>query len=323
VGINYVDAELKDTGAMIAAPFEALAYPDKESATMVIVHGDHMWSDVLSYVDIIAVRIEDRYYNPVSNIPVVFKVDSVVERQDCERPNSDTRPALLIGMDEPCLKGIPTYGQCGIPSGPLYEDSNPSGAFAGVIMGGIPGADYSIVVNAMYPDGRNESVTFTLHTYDFGNCDGESEPDVDFVFGLLQHFDEDGNILDAGKAGTEIELSAMMHFLLEKEDPEGKVIDACGQGIDCPISYGSREYFIETDLLDASVTFGGVPSQGSDGIYTATYGLDSIPGKYTVDVLGTGTIEMVLSKVDCSRQPPCYLEINKLIGYPCPFGKHA
>ena len=68
--------------------------------------------------------------------------------------------------DDPCIAGIPTYGQCGSAANTLEVVTDTTGASVHVILGGAGDADYPVRASCHGLD-----TVFTLYSYPFGSCD--------------------------------------------------------------------------------------------------------------------------------------------------------
>ena len=175
VGENIADASIS-SGKSLTKPFTAYGFP-KEPSAIGKRFGDLITAPILTFASFVSVVVEDMYGNPVSNIPVDFTLLPAHESSTCTNPNQDTRPALLLDVNDPCLTlaVVPTWGECATASASRQEKTSPFGALVHLIMGGIPNAEYPI--NASY---GSLSTIFTRYTTSFGSCyDSNAEPSLD------------------------------------------------------------------------------------------------------------------------------------------------
>jgi len=252
---------------------------------------------ILSFAGFVSVAVEDKYGNPISNIPVDFTVLQPVEQTTCSNPNQDTSAAYLIKTEEPCIKDIPVWGECGkSTTQTLPVLTSPYGAAVEIVLGGVPGAEYPIEAVA----GQLREV-FHLYTYPFGNCDGDTEPAVQLVLQYTYPADPYGNNIDAGSPGSKIPLKARMYYLVEKGTNVDVTINCGSDTKVCPRTVGSRQYEVVTGFKDATVTFSGMEgTPEGKGIYTAMYTLQ--PGLNTIEIQGSASMEQTRAVPIC---PDC------------------
>jgi len=318
VGENIVDATL-ETGASITTPFTAFGHP-RAPHHLVKTHGDQQWRDILRFAGFLAVMAEDEFGNPLSNLPIDFETTPAVpiEFSECGSPFAEPRPALLINPNDPCLAGIPLYGECESGSSTQQVITDSEGASVHLIMGDVPYADY--FVHASLAD-QNVSLqeSFHLRTAIFGNCDGESPPSVRLMLTAVFPTDQYGNNINAGKIGGFLPLRAKIYLLYEgKIEQNGDIL-------------GSREYFIKTNLEDEQVMFGDIPGIFEEnGLYTVSYPLPDEAGVHAVPMSGFATVggetiaaqgfELEVFSVGILTEPEVTVSVNEqgIVTCDCP-----
>jgi len=291
VGENIVDASLP-SGVRIRKPFTAYGLP-KEATQVRQTHGDGQVTSILSFAGFVSVAVEDQYGNPVSNVPVEFTALPAVDKSGCANPNQDVRQAVLVKTTDPCIKNLPTLGECSGAGPTLEERTSMKGASAEVIMGSIPYGEYPIRAAS-----GSLSTTFRLYTFSFGNCGGSQDPSNQFSIEYVYPSDPDGNNINAGKTGAAISVQARISFLREGEMEKEVTLSCPGGPLTCTKVVGNRQYLVDTGFQSSSVTFdgqGGVPR--GNGIYGSTYVLKG--GLNQIAVRGEGTIGIRKTRVIC------------------------
>jgi len=249
VGENIVDASLS-SGKNLPKPFTAYGFP-KEPSAIKKRFGDLVTMPILTFAGFVSAVAEDMYGNPVSNIPVDFAVLPAKELSTCANPNKDTRPALLIDVNDPCfaLAVVPTWGDCASGKASMQEKTSPFGVSAHLIMGGIPNAEYPI--KASY---GSLSTVFTRYTGPFGSCDDpNAEPSLQLFNRFIYPADSFGKDINGVEAGQEITFYMRLYFLREAE----KIGTDCSGK--CPKIVGARQYGIDTNFESAQVSASGQP----------------------------------------------------------------
>jgi len=293
IGENIVDTALL-SGVNIATPFIAYAFPDKPHRMKKSLGNESKRKNILSFAGAISVIMEDKYCNPLSNLPVKFEVlDDVEVLSSCDNKNKDTRPALLMARvsEEECLqnKGYPTYGECGKKSiPPAISDSTGTSAIH-VLMGGTPDGRYTIEATYESTNKKLEE-TFHLDTEPFGNCDGNTPPETLLRLVYTYRVNHLGRSINAAKKGESIPLEARIYAIKEGEEKQEVTFDCDNEQITCPWVVGSREYDIFTDFKNSIITFNGKKGESSDrSRFKTMYKLKS--GVNTVWITGRATIE--------------------------------
>jgi len=196
--------------------------------------------------------------------------------------------ALLVPVGDPCMTGFPTYGTCSTSPNAgktLTAITNYRDAAVQIFTGAVPGAAYPITATCDKATGT-KTVTFTLHTNAFGNCDGGSAPSSKFFLGYVYAADQYGHNIDAGGVGTAIPLEARMYFLREGEEKKTVTITCDSNTGECEKTVGSNVYSEDTQFETASVTFGGEPgTTEGNGIFTGQYQLQA--GVNNIAIHGT------------------------------------
>jgi len=253
MGLNIVDAELEsglNAGTRIRTYFSAYGKP-KEPREIFPLYGNFATAPILSYSGFVSVMVVDEYYNPVSNQTVKFEAQTVSD--GCgQDPRTN---ALLFEFDNtnPCTQKWPVWGECGITGKSIEIETSKTGATAGVLLGGVPGASYPIKVTS----GNLTEQTF-FHYSISESCTTDSA--ALHVIGILPA-DAYGNVINASKLNTPISVLARFFGII-----------------------GSNGSFsVITNLTDPKVTFGGKdadeihPSGHAIGKYLVTEPVNNIP----------------------------------------------
>jgi len=287
VGENIVNASLA-SGTALAVPFTAYGFPDETTATMRMLHGDGTTVDILSFAGFISVIVEDKYANPISNYPIEFTAQDVSPY--CVPAGEKRLSALLVPVGDPCITAFPTYGTCSTSPNAgktLTAITNYRDAAVQIFTGAVPGAAYPITAFcSKIQDAAKNTVTFTLHTNAFGNCDGGSAPSSKFFVGYVYAADQYGHNIDAGAVGKAIPLEARIYFLREGEEKKTITITCDSNTAECEKTVGSKVYSEDTNFETASVTFGGQPgTTEGNGVFTGQYQLQA--GVNNIAIQGT------------------------------------
>jgi len=296
-GANIVDAAL-NSGIAITAPFTLYGMPGKLDRIRKLV-GDGVTDNILSFAGFVSLAIEDSYGNPIANQPVTFTSEDAIDRTSCVNPNLDIRPAMLVKTSDSCLSGSITYsdlGRCDSSSRTITEVSAVNGSSMQIVLGGVPGADYPVTATAKVKTSDGEKVfseTFILKTLPFGNCGGTSVPSQRLVTTYIFPSDENGNSINAGKAGADLPVEAKIYFVKEDEKETSETLD-CEETLICKKIVGARTYSDSTNFTTSSITFDGVSASAQGGgRFTSSYQLKSglneiaINGKASINVKKT------------------------------------
>ena len=292
VGENIIDARLA-SGTQLRVPFTAYGFPGAPAA-IVKTYGDNKWNSILNWAGFVKVRVEDANGNPISNLPVDFTVGAAVDNSTCTNPNQDTRPTVLVEMDDPCVDNLPSYGECGTAAGSKQVISSYTGAGVQVVMGGTPEADHPISVSV-----SGLSASFTLHTYAFGNCSGSTPPAKAFALQISTPSDSYGVPINAAPPGGTVPLQARLKVRRENEKEEDYTFSCDGSSVTCTRIVGDRTYYLDTGFSSSSVSFGGTGGTSlGDGRFSADYTVSA--GVNHVTVSGNGSIDYRYSVTSCS-----------------------
>ncbi len=297
VGENVINASLP-SGTLIRVPFTAYGFPGPPAA-IVKTHGDDRYDVVLDWAGFIQVRVDDSYGNPISNLPVDFSVQAAVDNASCVNPNADTRPTVLIDMQDTCIDQMPAYGECSSAAGSKQVITSRTGAGVQVILGGTPEADHPIAVSS-----GALTDTFTMHTYAFGNCGGWSAPSKYLAVQTSFASDAFGNRINAAPPGQVVPVRARLKMFRENEEEKDYTFSCNGTSKTCTAIVGDRTYYIDTDFTSADVSFGGTAgSAQGDGMFTADYTVAA--GVNHINIIGNGSIDYRYSVTSCSD---CYTD---------------
>jgi RHS repeat-associated protein len=298
-GANIVDAALS-SGTALTAPFTLYGMPGKVDRIRKL-YGDGVSSSILSFAGFVSLAVEDVYGNPVANQPVVFTAEAAIDKAGCANPNQDTRPAMLVRAGDSCLNRVLTYtglGQCSTAALSVTEYSAANGSLMQIVLGSVPGADYPVTATVKADAGKTLSETFTLKTYPFGNCSGGSAPSQRLVTTYIFPADENGNSINAAKAGSSLPVEGRIYFIKEGEKETTETL-SCDPPITCKKIVGARTYADTTDFKSSSVTFNGVAgaAQG-EGRFTTAWQLN--PGLNEITITGKAGIAVKETRNTCS-----------------------
>src|SRR3990170_3538809 len=293
VGENIVDASLA-SGTTIDAPFTSYAFAG-DPVNVCPTYGDGITTAILSFSGFVSVSVEDQYGNPISNLPVDFEAQAAVPQGSCLNPGQKT--AQLVKTNDTCLTSAPVWNQCGTANTLISETTNSAGAAVNTILGEIPAAKYPIKATCTdakcidQATNQPRSATFNHYTADFGNCgsEGLEAPDVMLALKTTETTDASGHIINAGKSGTSIPVSAKIYYLKEGDRT---ITYTYYCGLVCDRIVGDQTYSIETSFTTASVSFAGQAGapQGS-GIYSTDYTLKPGVNTITIDVTADTTVQ--------------------------------
>jgi len=301
-------ADSENGDLALDAPFSAIGLPGPAAE---IVRTDTgraggrgfpaVWSDSIS------VRAQDRYENPISNVPVSFDVGPA-QVLPCDPPVGSFNNAAVFDNSQDqrgrlvaCPVLHPILGECGGPS--FTDETTVYGASAGVILGDSSGARY--VVNVSAP-GLN---TLT-ETYNAGSCGG----------GPRLHFDtssssnELGDIVNAARVGEEFKEPIEFTIRVWENDYEievdsqgnpyvlflstGKFIPPTGGEVEFTVSNGgfaTPAAVQGNGIYSTTVTTGPTSGQNLVTIHARNFPIDfpTVNGPVEQLVGGTATLNVV------------------------------
>jgi len=213
VGQNLVDVSLAN-GTSLNTPFVAFGHPDAPYE-LKMLYGDQNKGYPLGFAGPISILLVDRHQNPISNKKVIFKALKAQAEAGCFPANETPDSALLVQLGNTCLDGILLYNTCSSKGGAIEQTvmTSHEGAVLQVFLGGIAQAAYPITAQS---EGVTP-VTFQLYSTLLGDCSDNHPPLRQFLLTALLQSDHYGNNINAGKAGTKLNLKAMARWLLEGE----------------------------------------------------------------------------------------------------------
>ena len=277
VGANVVQAALA-SGALTDAPFMAYGFPDVEDPAlwqMAKTHGDGKEGPIFAWAGFVNVVVADAFGNPISNQEVAFTRGRVSELSPCVEPVENPAPLLLIHPQDPCVEdGIPYYGQCG--QGSVISVTGWGGAMCQIMAGGTPDAQYTIDATC-----QGLARSFTLTTWDFGNCDGESRPDAELFLGFRTEKDTQGRSIDAALVGKTLPVNVQCLALKE------------GKELDPDLGWlGDRNFRLEP-AEDVLVKINGLVAQdqGQDWYRVENVPVGDVPGPVPVAIQAWATVD--------------------------------
>ncbi|MGD9162360.1 MAG: hypothetical protein PVG39_28380, partial [Desulfobacteraceae bacterium] len=278
VGQNIIDAELP-SGGIIATPFVVYGFPDVP-VSLKMLFGDGLNNAIMSFAGFVSVAVEDKYENPISNEDVTFTSNTPELKSDPCNGETDFSKALLIKQEDECLSKFPRYDghSCSTAATTHTVPTSHEGAAVSVILGKAPDATYTIAASTPNVTG---SLEFSLDTYEFGNCDGYTEPDKLLKLVYLSASDASGNSINAAKTNSTIPLIAKLELLSEGETTIRTTKECIDGPVSCDKLVGSRE-FTTSVVNDGTITFtgqnGGPVGTGTsigNGYYQFDYNVQS------------------------------------------------
>jgi Transglutaminase-like superfamily len=284
-GTNIVDVAL-DNGIAIDAPFSAYGAPGPLSLLRP-TYGMTMQGFFLSYGGFVALMAEDSYGNPIANQKVTFKLGQTNVTGSCKTKTYDTTSALLVKSGDDCLNTpltISAAASCRNAATTVIDTTSISGAWAGVVLGGAPGATYPVTATAVVGN-----ATFTAQyapsTYDLVSCSENVDPKAQLVISSLIPTDVYGNSINAARSGSVISVIAKQYLIKEGDTTTAENLSCDTGTLSCPKVVGNHTYGTTTDFTDSSAKFDHLPANNlGNGLFQANYTLK--PGLNTITIEG-------------------------------------
>lgn len=289
-GDNVVEAVLDSTGAYTT--FNAYAAPGP-LAKLRPTHGMNLQWYFLSYGGFVGLMAEDLNGNPIANQAVTFKLGDTAITGSCKSKIIDitkVTPALLVKAGDNCINSSPTISDaasCSMSSNTINDTTSISGAWAGVILGGAPGATYPVTATAT-AKGKTFTAQYSPSTFDLINCNDNVDPKAQLVVSSLIPKDIYGNNIDAGRSGSKISIIAKQ-YLIKEGETTGTENLSCDTGtLTCPKIVGNHSFSTTTDFITSTAKYDGIAANNlGNGLFQALYTLK--PGLNTIKIEGTAS----------------------------------
>ena len=287
-GENIVDAKL-DNGTTIDTPFTAYGKPGS-LAKLRPTYGMNIQGMFLSYGGFVALVAEDGYGNPIANQKVVFKLGQTMVTGSCKDKTHDTTPALLVKGGDDCLNKSPSISDaslCKNAATTITDTTSSSGAWAGLILGGAPGATYPVTVTAVY-NNKIFTAQYAPSSFDLLNCSDNVEPKAQLFIGSIIPVDMYGKNINAAKSGSKISIMARQYLIREGETTMTENLACSGGTLPCPKIVGDHTYGTTTSFVNSTVNIDKVAARDiGNGLFLGGYALK--PGLNTVAIEGNAS----------------------------------
>jgi hypothetical protein len=258
----------------------------------------------LSYAGFVAVMAEDSYGNPIANQKVTFQLGSTTVNGVCKGKAYDTTPALLIKDGDVCINSSPTIkdakASCKGAAATINSVTSATGIWAGVVLGGAPGATYPITAAAV-SSGKSFTAQFSPTSYDFTNCNVDAPPKAELYMSSLMAADIYGNIINAGRSGTDISIMAKEYLITEGQKTAPETLSCSDSTLSCSKIVGDHTYTTTTNFYGdgAIALFNTVPVKNlGNGLFQGIYTLK--PGLNTVKIEGAASYVINSMNNNCS-----------------------
>ncbi len=300
IGQNLVSFSA-DTGQGIIQgdkPFESFGYPGAAVSVVRVAENktDNQIGDMGTFSGSVWARVVDEYGNPVSNKSVTFSLSGVQYLGMIPLPDSGALPAKLIPSAASC-PGIPTL-DCSATKETITVVSDYNGATAGVILGTVENAAYSIIAQSTSDlkgkdTGNPISISFTHKTTTLPRIgDAMVTPYLRAV--TLYRFDDRGNQIDVGAAGQPFGYPLVTELLYFEEAHKVAIKPNCS--FECYYLKGTG-VFNQTKATKGSFTFspqmgGGTVNPAAvthtdSAIYSTVLTLGAAPSLNVINATGT------------------------------------
>lgn len=292
-GDNVIEAVLGTTG--LSTTFNIFGAPGILSKLRP-THGMAMQGYFLSYAGFVGLMAEDLYGNPIANQKVTFKLGTTTISGSCKSKILDitkTTKGLLVKGGDACINSSPTISDaasCKSASSISIEDTTSiSGTFAGVILGGAPGATYPVTASASAAGSTTLTAQYAPSTYDLISCSDNVEPMSQLVVSSLIAKDVYGNSINAARSGSAISIIAKQ-YLIKEVEATGTETFPCDTGaVSCPKVVGSHSFGTTTDFVASTALFDRIPAKDlGNGLFQGIYILK--PGLNTITIEGLASI---------------------------------
>uniref|UniRef100_UPI00405775B0 hypothetical protein n=1 Tax=Candidatus Electrothrix sp. TaxID=2170559 RepID=UPI00405775B0 len=235
--------------------FSVYGIPDDPASIQLhndIVDISTMEVPVLTWVHDVLVSVLDQHGNPISNVPVTVNTGDIIElsNEDCDKVNSDTRPALVLPIEERDTEFPFAYETfAGYADQPLIITSDYNPVPFTVFSGGIPDVRYYFDITTSSGLFAQQYTQTETRSESLGNCSGYDAP------GSIQRLFLRGSGIH--EQGEIVQFSLWIYELKEKDD----IIAQCST---CEDIIGKTEYFTGSSLTNIALAFNDSPCVLSD-----------------------------------------------------------
>jgi len=280
-GANIIDASV-DNGIAIDAPFTIFGKPGP-LYKLTPTYGANISSVILSYAGFVSLIAEDKSGNPIANQKVTFKLGKTKVTGVCKNKSYDTTPALLVKGGDNCMNTpltISSAGSCKKAAATITDTTSLYGAWAGVILGGAPGATYPVVATV-----GDLTTEYSPSSYDFSRC---SESATQLIVDSVFPADRYGHSINAARSGTAISIIAKEYLLKEGETTISMNLTCDASTLSCSHIVGDHTYNTVTNFVTSKVFFNKIPADDlGNGLFQGFYTLK--PGRNTITIEGNAT----------------------------------
>jgi hypothetical protein len=294
--------------------YTVIARPDKPVRMTQIM--DPVWGLLTTYAGFVAVAVQDRYNNPVSNVPVTFAVQQY-------QYLGGAAPDGALNMEVVSENNL---GVGGCPWMPTLRDTSVchagynltsitdfKGATMGVILGNLSNTQYTMFVSNPELSG----VTITVVSSYLMDQDKVCLGEVDDYIPLAS--DINGNILNAGPLGSNASFTVIPYEIHEI----GCTWSGNGCELSCPGVYSSAA-LVDTATVNATRAAGtgsaGTPKHVGYATWTVPITLSATTPELEQYDISTVLDVPFTAPVSGSQPPQC---VTPMISYlPTPHGSY-
>ncbi len=302
VGVNLFTAEVASRyGALVLPqPFTAYALPDKP-LNIVPLLGNGNSGTVNGPAGSILVRIVDRYGNPVSNQPVLFKA-LAAQTKDTLNPLPTSYRNIEFYRAGDCTSDFPLYAECS-SSAEMTVESSPYGAMVDTLLGNTLNTAYAVEVSI--PDPDVPAVVLSLSSRGQMRAGDYLAPQL--LINYLEPVNDRGEPINATRVGTQMEapLTAALLLISNGYQMEGPSTCTKEDSAGNPVTYDcwsiQGESLIETKkVTDGTVDFVAQAGAGTvtatenqgDGRYSTLFAAGSQPALNLIKASGKVTLSV-------------------------------
>ena len=301
-GANIIDVSLSN-GQAVDVPFTIYGKPDS-LVQLRPTHGANIKGMMLSYAGFVAVVAEDKYGNPIANQNIEFKGGVTAVTGLCKGTTYDTTAALIVKSGDDCLNTSPTIrdaASCKNAGAVINDVTSSTGVWAGVILGGAPGATYPVTATATATAANGSPFTaqFSPATYDLTDCSETADPNAQLVVTTIIPTDMYGNTINAGKTGSTISLIAKEYLIKEGSRTVTEELSCDPVKLSCDKLVGNHTYSTIGDFIESAASFNKVPVNNlGNGLFQGNYTLH--PGVNTILIEGLASYGADRSANSCA-----------------------
>jgi len=186
-GENAVSATLV-SDVLQTNSFVAYGLPDKPVTMTSLTGGSGTWGDILSYSSDLHLVVRDQYLNPVANVPIDLEALPAVYYSTCEPADyPQSSQSAQLSVEPSCMQKSPAWGECGSVAASSIQGKTLSDGtlVVGVILGGVPYAEYPISATYRPSEDPAENLSLSFQSYtreinaepgDLNVCGGQAPP---------------------------------------------------------------------------------------------------------------------------------------------------